>query len=155
MVQPSRAVNNANTTVEIALTDNRDTVPTTLLTLTGANVASPSFSSSEDDLSSFEDGLIMPKGKVSVDTSYAISGVYTDNPAFRDVLWLAGGDTVADAVKEIYCSLTYQNGDKDTFYALVTNYSEDGEQRKYRRFSCTFNVQTNVTRTFANPTPAS
>lgn len=148
MATRDQVINNANAKFEFLAVNDRTADPSTLtlLELTGANSASDTAGIQTVDISSFGDGLRMPKIKVGLDSSFSVSGVVTDTPAFAAFKSAADG---ADAEKEVYCLLTEGNGDTYGFYGLVTDYSQERVQRDVLKFSSTVNVQSDVTFTAA------
>lgn len=151
VVDSSLAVNNANTTVEFGVPATLRTVPASLLSLQGANVASPSIQHQTVEKDTYGDGWATPLKKIGVDTSYDVSGVYVDSVSGRTLYQLSSISDDTD--KEIYAKLTYGNGDIDTFWGLVLNYSEGVTQRDVKRFSCTFRANTPVVRSFIFDNP--
>lgn len=146
MAEISQVINNATTKVEFAAVDDRNAIPTTLLELTGANTASSGAGIQTVDISTFGDGLAVPKLKVATDESFNVSGIVTKTPAFEAFRSLATG---ADATKECYMVVTNGDGSTEAFYAMVSDYSTERAQRDVLKFTSTVNVQSAVTLTAA------
>ena len=148
MAAASDVIRNFSTKVQFVAVNDRATAPadSTLLELAGANTANEESGIQTVDISSFGDGLRMPKAKVALDGNFSINGVVTTTPAFTAFKSLADG---ADVDKECYLLITSGDGSQKAVYGIITNYSQARDQRDVMRFTSTVNVQSDITYTAA------